>query len=307
MPSAEYLVGFRTMKRVLVMSGYACNNNCVFCSADSYNNRAVNRSSTELAADIIANSRHCSGIVLIGGEFTIRKDAVKLVSLCRACGYKEISIETNGRMFANRDFCGSIIGAGLNEISFSIHGAAAGTHDAITRSKGSFAQAIQGLENAGRHTAAINVVFVAMAENISELPAFMRMMAAYDFVDRVVVHFVRPPVWIKDDRRLLKMVPRYTEAEKVFRAVSALGRAQFQYFPSCLAKGLSLVPQQDKRKTFNLSVQEERREDLYSSLMSEFMFPPECSGCKLRKGCGGITRGYYRLYGAGELRPPGGV
>jgi hypothetical protein len=35
----------------------------------------------------------------------------------------------------------------------------------------------------------------------------------------------------------------------------------------------------------------------------EFLHPSACEGCSLRRKCWGVRRGYFELYGAGELAP----
>jgi len=286
-----------------VIAGYNCNNNCIFCSADSNSNRLINRTTAELQEDIVANSARLRKIVLIGGEFTIRKDAAALVALCRKCGYQEIAIETNGRMFSDRDFTARMVKAGLTHAAFSIHGAKAATHDRLTRVKGSWAQAMRGLENAGRHKLAVSVNFVATGYNFRELPRLAEMVSGYGFISGMVVNCVRPPMWDLGSRQLRGLVPRYSDAVEVFRTIPASRRVSFQYLPVCLAGGLNVIQQRGKKDTFNLSVRQEQRTDVCTSLMTEFMFPEICRTCSRKEQCCGIPKKYFKLYGAAELRP----
>lgn len=94
----------KNKEELLVMCGYRCNNNCIFCNAESSRKAHINRSTQEITETIIFNSDDYNEIMFIGGEFTIRDDAIELISLAKKKGYKKISIETNGRMFAINNF-----------------------------------------------------------------------------------------------------------------------------------------------------------------------------------------------------------
>ena len=110
-------------KLLLVMAGTSCNTHCMFCRAFSMlKNR--DRSTQEIVLELQRHKNKYSNVEFTGGEFTIRKDAVPLVKLASQLGYTSISLETNGKMLAYRDFSEKIIKAGVNHISFSIHGPA---------------------------------------------------------------------------------------------------------------------------------------------------------------------------------------
>ena len=80
--------------------GFACNNRCLFCAqGEKRRQRGV-----VPAAQLIERLRGAytpgRGLVLTGGEPTVRKDLVGLVRVARGYGYSPIQIQTNGRMLS---------------------------------------------------------------------------------------------------------------------------------------------------------------------------------------------------------------
>lgn len=122
-----------------------CNNNCLFC-LDRDRKDKYHKSYDEVIKTIDDGIKEgCQRLVLSGGEPTIHPDIVDFVKYGKEVGYKKIQIITNGRMFASKKFSDKIVEAGLDEVTFSIHGHNAELHDSLTNVKGSFIQAIKGL------------------------------------------------------------------------------------------------------------------------------------------------------------------
>jgi hypothetical protein len=85
-----------------------------------------------------------------GGEPTIRKDIIEIVSLAVKLGYDRVSLTTNGRRFSDPDFAMRLLEAGVNSIGWSLHGPDAATHDALVGRDGAFAQVVRGIKNVTR-------------------------------------------------------------------------------------------------------------------------------------------------------------
>ncbi|MFH1671785.1 MAG: radical SAM protein, partial [Candidatus Portnoybacteria bacterium] len=135
------------IKKTVLIVGYECNNHCRFC-IDSNKRELPNKTTQEIKKEMVqAKKRGTTYIELIGGETTIRSDAVELISFAKELEFETINMATNGRMISYPEYAKKIIQAGLTDIIFSIHGHNAKTHDYLTRSKGSFNQLKKGLEN----------------------------------------------------------------------------------------------------------------------------------------------------------------
>jgi MoaA/NifB/PqqE/SkfB family radical SAM enzyme len=154
---------------------FDCNDRCVFClDADTHDGRI--RSREEVKAQILDGRRKgAQRLILSGGEPTIHPDFVDFVRLGRAAGYPKVQTVTNGRMFAYREFLTRSIDAGLDEITFSIHGPDAKIHDALVGVKGAFDEEIAGLQHAladGRPI--VNIDVCVNRANVRHLAEMMR-------------------------------------------------------------------------------------------------------------------------------------
>jgi len=138
------------IKKTVLIIGYQCNNNCRFC-IDAGKRNLVSKTTVEIKQEMKeAKKRGTTYLELIGGETTIRPDAVELISFARDLGFKTINMATNGRILSYPKYAKQIVEAGLTDIIFSIHGYNAQTHDYLTRAKGSFEQLKKGLANLGK-------------------------------------------------------------------------------------------------------------------------------------------------------------
>lgn len=135
-------------KRNWVRLTYDCNDNCIFC-LDSDSHDGEIRGVEEVKEQILDGRRKgAERLILSGGEPTIHPRFLDFVKLGRMAGYAKVQTVTNGRMFRYKPFITKCIDAGLQEITFSIHGHNAKIHDALVGVKGAFEQEVEGLKNA---------------------------------------------------------------------------------------------------------------------------------------------------------------
>lgn len=178
------------MKRVDVKTGFLCNNNCRFC-VQADNKCKGNRSFEEIKKDLEECSSRCDGVVLTGGEVTIRDDFFDIVKLCKELGYKVIQIQTNGRMFSSLDFCKKTIEAGATEFSPALHGYCAEQHDYLTRAKGSFNQTVRGIMNLKSLGVIVLTNTVVVKPNYRNCEEIVKLLVKLK-VDQFQLAFVHP-------------------------------------------------------------------------------------------------------------------
>src|SRR4030042_3452821 len=120
-------------KKLALILGYECNNNCIFCYVGD--KKKITPMTTGQAKDELENGieRGCTIVDFNGGEPTIRKDIFELLRYARIVGYRVISMTTNGRMFYYPDFAEKAVKSGLNSIVFSLHGHNSNLHERLTR------------------------------------------------------------------------------------------------------------------------------------------------------------------------------
>lgn len=137
-----------TEKKYWIRLTRACNNNCVFCLDKEAQDGSCVRLE-EINNNLIQGRKeNILRVVLSGGEPTLHPQFIEIIRLAKSLGYQHIQVITNGRVFAYGDFLDSAVKAGVNELTFSIHGHKASLHDKQTQVKGSFRQSLTGLMNA---------------------------------------------------------------------------------------------------------------------------------------------------------------
>lgn len=125
-----------------------CNQRCLFC-LDRYAQTGGVLDLPFIRRDLArGRKKGLRRVVLSGGEPTVHPDFVKIVGLARELGYEHIQTITNGRRMCYPGFLSSAVAAGLDEITFSLHGNSPALHDRLTQVPGSFVQAVSALRAA---------------------------------------------------------------------------------------------------------------------------------------------------------------
>ncbi len=151
-----------------------CNNRCAFClDTGSHDGSFVSK--RQINAEIIDGRRAgATRLILSGGEPTIHPSFLSFVAMGRKLGYQRVQTITNGRLFAYERFLDRAVRAGLGEVTFSIHGHDARTHDFLVGVPGAFDETIRGLRNAlSNGRLIVNVDVCLNGVNIEALPRLL--------------------------------------------------------------------------------------------------------------------------------------
>jgi MoaA/NifB/PqqE/SkfB family radical SAM enzyme len=143
--------GVATRPRHWVSLGTACNNRCRFC-LDGDRDRGLLFPESELRTEIERGRREIGAekLILSGGEASIHPAFLDLVRYGKASGYAWVQTITNGLRFADATFLTDCLDAGLDEITFSVHGHTAQLHDELTGHPGAFRQLVRAIALAVR-------------------------------------------------------------------------------------------------------------------------------------------------------------
>lgn len=178
-------------KRNWVRLTFDCNNHCVFC-LDTLTHDGQMRDADEVKAQILDGAKKgAQRLILSGGEPTMHPRYVDFIRLGKMAKYKKIQTVTNGRMFGYGDFLTRCLDAGLDEITFSIHGPNARIHDALVGAKGAFEQEVQGLQNAladGRPI--VNIDVVINRANVKHLKSILEKFIAMGVREYDLLHVI---------------------------------------------------------------------------------------------------------------------
>ena len=285
-----------------VCVGAECNNACLFCSVGSPT--AFKRKTlAEIKEEMNVLRQVASSIKFTGGEVTIRKDLVDMVSFAKSLGFQRIIIETNGRMFYYEDFARKIFEAGANDFLISIHGHTPEVHDALTRIPGSFEQTVKGLKNLAKYyPGGVGVNVVITRPNYKYLPEMVSFLEAIP-VKHITLSFITV---CGAAARNKNIVPKKTEViPYVKRAVdiSKTNMIGLNHFPVCLLGGYEKyarfmkVPIKTQITNPNYII------TLESQLAKVMTKGEKCGLCKYDNLCEGIWKEYANLYGYDEFVP----
>ncbi len=299
-------------KKLALVLGYECNNNCIFCyAADKRGipSMTTGQAKLELEKGI---ERGCTFIDFSGGEPTIRKDFFELVRYAKKLGYRTIAVTTNGRMFSYPEFAKKAVKAGLNHAIFSIHGHNAELHDRLTGVKGAFNQVVEGLNN---FRDAYPQSYICTNTTITKLN--------YKFLPDIAENNIKIGtnacefIFVHPRGNALKnfddVVPTFREVSAVIPKTIEVALTQgishfyMRYFPICYMLGfraylseldaLTKLREQHVGPEFqDFNVEEGRK--LYGRVKG-----PQCAACKYDDVCEGIFKEIAERRGFDELVP----
>src|SRR5690606_21230056 len=101
---------------------------------------------------------------------TIRRDLLEILEEIRDLGYPTVLLQTNGRKLARMAYARELVDRGVSLFIVSMHGATALTQDRISKSLGSFEQAVQGIRNVKQLGAKVRTNSVVCNDNYTEIP-----------------------------------------------------------------------------------------------------------------------------------------
>jgi MoaA/NifB/PqqE/SkfB family radical SAM enzyme len=226
-------------RRLDLKLGFGCNNNCRFC-VQSYKKKLGDKPTSRIKKELQESfADGIKEVVFTGGEPTVRSDIIELVSYAHSLGYRNIQIQSNARMFFYKEFCEKIIDAGANEFAPAIHGHISQLHDYLTRSPGSFKQAIQGIKNLKELGQTVMANSVVTKPNYAHLPELAKLLLNLN-VDQFQMAFVHAGgnAYTYFDQ----IVPRKSLAAPYIKRALQLGidagvRVMAEAIPYCFMEG----------------------------------------------------------------------
>lgn len=290
------------MLRADVKVGFACNNRCVFCAQGEKRRHVGLLSAEELHRRLHAGYREGSGLVLTGGEPTMRKDLVEIVRMARAIGYAPIQIQTNGRMLCYPDLVARLVRAGVDEISPALHGPNADVHDSLTQAPGAFEQTVRGIANAVRSGARVITNTVVVRQNLPFLADTLRVLSGLG-VRHAQLALVHPVGTAGEE----DVVPPIGEAARAIAEAIRAGRREGMHVvteavPPCLLPGLEDAVVESRIPDTRVVDVDGEAFDFSTWRRAEGKAKgPVCEGCRFFERCEGPWREYPQRFGWGEF------
>jgi len=298
------------MKRLDLKVGFQCFNRCRFCIQGDKRHRYPDKSSEEIKKILKKSRKEAEEIVFTGGEPSFRpKELLEWVRCAKELEYKTIQIQTNGRMFAYKDYCRDIIEAGANEFSPAIHGSTPEIHDYLTRAPGSWKQTVQGIKNLRSLGQYVLTNTVICKPNYKDLPNVAKLLVSLE-VDQFQFAFMHINEIIFHDPKLIEeIVPRYLGVEPYVKKGLRIGikagiRVMTEAIPYCFMKGFEkfiaekVIPDAE---VFDAGF-EIKDYTKYRKTQGKAK-GPECKKCKYYNVCEGPWKEYPQIFGWDEFKP----
>lgn len=300
----------KKINKTVIFTSYDCNNHCIFCIDEDKKN-IPGRSTEEILAEIkSARERGSDYLELIGGEVTIRQDAIDLITYARDLGFTTISLTTNGRMLSYFEYAKKIVDAGLTDIVFSIHGHHDELHDSLTRVPGSFKQLTDGIENLKKlNFNKIGSNTTIIKQNFEELENIAKFILSLGIKNAEFI-FVDPNEGAAKNNfgelvpKISDIIPKVKKCLEVGRKAKA-PHWHVRYLPLCnLEEYLDQISEIDEVKKFKT---EHSAPDFFNPNAEEgrAMFGrtkgENCKNCILNDKCEGVWKEYVKNYGDNEL------
>lgn len=200
MPNSQNLISKeKTQKqnRIWVRIASACNNECIFClDSDAHNGTLTPPDIVKKQIQEGFKEWYENRLILSWGEASINPKFAEYIRYAKELGYDRVQTVTNGLIFADENFCKKVFDAGLDEVTFSLHGHTRELHDFLTGTPWSFNKAIRGLISIKKHYPhiIINVDIVVNKVNVDFLPkivAFYMKLGVYEFDILQIIPFGR--------------------------------------------------------------------------------------------------------------------
>jgi len=303
------------IKKTVIFAGYTCNNNCRFCI--NWDKRTIpDRSTLEIKREIAgAKKRGSTYLEIIGGEPTIRRDILELISFAKETGFETIMMATNGRVYSYEGFAEKILKAGLNSIVFSIHGHNSKLHDYLTQSPGSYNQLRKGMENVRKAAKKLKLKIdigsntCIVKKNYKFLPQIGKYI--HDLgIDNAEFIFVDSNYGAAF-RFFGKIVPKISTIAPFVHKCLDIGKKNkashwhIRYVPLCYFQDyLDRISELQEVANFHT---EHIAPDFYNPNAEEGRKTvgrgktERCAGCKLFNKCEGTWKEYLKNYGDREL------
>lgn len=300
-------------ENLLLLTGYSCNNNCIFCSNKAKRDKdyATSKIEEELEAGYKKGFR---SVEFLGGEPSIRKDIFHLIDRAKSIGFSSIKLTTNGRIFCYPQMAKKFKESGITDLAISVHGSNARTHQALTRTPGSFEQSLEGLRNClsiGFDSVSVNTVVTKL--NIGDLSA---MSLLFEKLGLEEWHLLELLPDGNGEKAFSKLTINPFDLAKNLETIKTFKGTLILFdFPCCvigekklnsnnviyvgvLEKGLFLKQKACDAKDDCLRIKKKE-----NNLLSEVMFDDKyktkmqsCNNCSHSNVCGGFTKEYFEIY-----------
>lgn len=295
------------MQRVDIKIGFNCNNRCAFCVQGEKRFTIPDKTLEQIKHALhTAKQKGSTGVVFTGGEPTIHPNILEAISYARSLGFEYIQLQSNGRMFAYKEFCEKCIHAGANEFSPALHAPVSDIHDELTNSPGAWNQVVAGIKNLKSFDQYVLTNSVINSKNFTLLPDLAQLFVDLN-VDQFQFAYVHILGRAGDNKdwvapKKIQVMPYVKKGLDI--GIAAGKRVMTEAIPYCLMQGYeeyiaervipdTMVVDADRvienYKDYRLSGGKAKRDD--------------CKKCTYFSECEGPWKEYPEIFGWDEFVP----
>jgi MoaA/NifB/PqqE/SkfB family radical SAM enzyme len=198
----------------------ACNNRCLFC-LDMDTPRNVYLAEEDVKAELLRGRRELDAwkVILSGGEASVHPLFPEFIRYAHEVGYGRVQTVTNGMFYGDRAFFERVMAAGLNEITFSLHGHTPELHDHLVQTPGAFKRLVKGLIRALRDGRPIvNVDVVINKQNVGYIDKIVELCASLGVREFDLLHVIpQSEAFRNADQMFYDVREHLPRLQKVFR------------------------------------------------------------------------------------------
>jgi MoaA/NifB/PqqE/SkfB family radical SAM enzyme len=292
--------------------GYSCNNNCIHCVIADNRKFAkekigrFNRTTSECKKELSDSRKNdYSQVIITGGEPTIRKDLIEILSYAKSLGYF-IHMQTNGRMFYDKEYTKLLTKFNIS-YTIALHGNNETIHDQITRVPSSFKQTIKGIENLIYFNQIVAGKVVISKYNYKNLVDIYKLFSKLN-VKHINMAF---PHALGNARKFFNcVVPRYKSIQPYLNHLIEIKKDrktnfEFETIPYCILYNPEGLSSEDRKKGVVTECKQVGDKPVnWSNLRKENKIKfQKCELCKWNSACEGPWKEYVDSYGDEEFEP----
>ncbi len=228
-------------RRLIIPITGRCNCNCKFCVLGDKKGLLKDLENKAIKKALNKFNKQCSEVSFTGGEPTLRPDILELIRYARQLGYK-VTVNSNGRLYAYKDFCKKMAAAGVNVFGISFHSHNERLHDTLVRVNGSFKQVVSGIKNLVSLGQYVKPNIVINKYNFRALPQIAKLLCKFG-VKSCQFIFERKPLLAPDEKnhsdfdkaKLKDMLRALKRAIDI--GTEAKVEVQLKFIPYCYIRG----------------------------------------------------------------------
>jgi molybdenum cofactor biosynthesis enzyme MoaA len=277
-----------------------CNMSCAFCFVDrTVPDIALEELGNDVRAMARGGTRH---LVLSGGEPTLHPQLADLIRLAASLGsFDTIEMQSNGVRCADLEYARTLVDAGLNKITVSLHSIDPEHSDRITRLPKAFAKTVQAMHAFRQLGVLTQVAHVITKANYKELPDTVRFLRTEFPAEGGHLSICFAIAQGISDLVFQWVIPTFSEIKPYVKealdfcletGVGFGGMIGQGGYPPCMLDGDLRYYRNKLDKVFKSDDAE-----------SQFYKPEKCRACSFDAYCLGPRRSYVEHYGDAEITP----